>query len=209
MQIQNELDFIIAIDALKNVERRNFNADDQRRENTAEHSWQIIIFAQILYPYARQKQAIDLLRVIRMLSIHDLVEIAVGDTFIFDDKRMEGKYEREKQAAEQLFGSLPGEAGNLFLELWLEFEERNTPDAIFANAVDRLMPFVLNSHTSGKSWREAMVNEIQVRKRLENAIAEAGAAFEEVFHTLLAKNIADGKILAAHGQLPGQAIDDK
>jgi len=198
MQIQNELDFIIAIDALKNVERRNFNADDQRRENTAEHSWQIIIFAQILYPYAKQKEEIDLLRVIRMLSIHDLVEIAVGDTFIFDDNGMEGKFEREKQAAEKLFGSLHSEAGKLFLELWLEFEDRKTADAIFANAIDRLIPFVLNSHTSGKSWREALVTETQVRKRLEEAISEAGIAFEEVFTTLLAKNIAEGKILAAN-----------
>lgn len=198
MQIQNELDFIIAVDALKNVERRNFNADDQRRENTAEHSWQIIIFAQILYPYAQQKEQIDLLRVIRMLSIHDLVEIGVGDTFIFDDKGMEGKFERERQAAEALFGSLNNDTGKLFLELWLEFEDRATPDSVFANAIDRLIPFVLNSNTSGKSWREALVNETQVRTRLQEAISEAGGAFEEVFTTLLAKNIEDGKIVGAN-----------
>ena len=123
MKIQKEIDFIIAVDALKNVERRNYNADDSRRENTAEHSWQIIILAQILYPFAKNKEQIDLLRVIRMLSIHDLVEIEAGDTFLFDDAKMEGKFDREKLAAQNIFGILDNHLSQEFLDLWLEFEE--------------------------------------------------------------------------------------
>jgi putative hydrolase of HD superfamily len=123
MILDKEIDFILAIDALKNVNRRNFNADDSRRENTAEHSWQIIILAQILFPYAKHKENIDLLRVIRMLSIHDLVEIHAGDTFLFDEKLMEGKFEREKIAAQKIFGILDNPLQDIFYNLWLEFEE--------------------------------------------------------------------------------------
>jgi putative hydrolase of HD superfamily len=123
MKIQKEIDFILAVDALKNVQRRNYNADDTRRENTAEHSWQIIILAQILFPYAKNRADIDLLRVIRMLSIHDLVEIEAGDTFLFDEAAMVGKFEREKISAQKIFGILDEPLRTEFFNLWLEFEE--------------------------------------------------------------------------------------
>ncbi|PZP39118.1 MAG: hydrolase, partial [Pseudopedobacter saltans] len=170
MKIQKEIDFILAVDALKNVNRRNYNADDSRRENTAEHSWQIIILAQILFPYAKNNTEINLLRVIRMLSIHDLVEIDAGDTFLFDEEGMKGKFEREKLAAKKIFGILDEPLSSEFYNLWIEFEEEETPDAIFACAIDRMMPFILNTYTSGKSWTEAGVTEKQVRNMLENAI---------------------------------------
>ena len=195
MKIQNEIDFILAVDALKNVNRRNYNADDSRRENTAEHSWQIIILAQILYPYAKQKQEIDLLRVVRMLSIHDLVEIHAGDTFIFDEELMQGKFEREKIAAKQIFGILNNDLSEEFYKLWLEFEEEKTPDAIFACSIDRLMPFVLNSYTSGKSWTEAGVRVDQVRTIIEEAVKRSSDEMGEVFDFLLEKNIQEGKLI--------------
>lgn len=141
MIIDKEIQFILAVDALKNVNRRNYNADDSRRENTAEHSWQIIILAQILFPYAKNKENIDLLRVIRMLSIHDLVEIHAGDTFLFDEAKMEGKFEREKAAAKKIFGILSEPLRTDFFNLWIEFEEEQSADAIFACAIDRIMPF--------------------------------------------------------------------
>ncbi|WP_312089692.1 HD domain-containing protein [Chryseobacterium sp.] len=195
MKIQKEIDFIIAVDALKNVQRRNYNADDSRRENTAEHSWQIIILAQILYPYAKNKADIDLLRVIRMLSIHDLVEIEAGDTFLFDEAAMIGKFEREKLSAQNIFGILDEPIRSEFYNLWLEFEEEKTPDAIFACAIDRIMPFILNSHTSGKSWTEAKVTEQQIRKMLENAICRASDEMEEAFHALLNLSLENKKVV--------------
>ena len=195
MKIQKEIDFIIAIDALKNVQRRNYNADDSRRENTAEHSWQIIILAQILFPYAKNKSEIDLLRVIRMLSIHDLVEIEAGDTFLFDEEAMIGKFEREKISAQKIFGILDEPLQSEFYNLWLEFEAEETPDAIFACAIDRIMPFILNSHTSGKSWTEAAVTETQVRKMLENAICRASDEMGEAFHYLMNLNLESEKVL--------------
>ena len=195
MKIQREIDFIVAIDALKNVQRRNYNADDSRRENTAEHSWQIIVLAQILFPYARNRADIDLLRVIRMLSIHDLVEIEAGDTFLFDEAAMVGKFEREKMSAQNIFGILDEPIRSEFLNLWLEFEEEKTPDAIFACAIDRIMPFILNSHTSGKSWTEAAVTEKQVRNMLENAISRASDEMGEAFQFLMNKNLETEKVL--------------
>jgi len=195
MKIKKEIDFIVAIDALKNVQRRNFNADDSRRENTAEHSWQIIILAQILFPYAKNRADIDLLRVIRMLSIHDLVEIEAGDTFLFDEAAMVGKFEREKLSAQNIFGILEDPIRSEFFNLWLEFEEEQTPDAIFACAIDRIMPFILNSHTSGKSWTEAAVTEKQVRNMLENAISRASDEMGEAFQFLMNLNLESEKVL--------------
>lgn len=195
MKIQKEIDFIVAIDALKNVQRRNYNADDSRRENTAEHSWQIIILAQILFPYAKNRADIDLLRVIRMLSIHDLVEIEAGDTFLFDETAMVGKFEREKLSAQNIFGILDDPIRSEFFNLWLEFEEEQTPDAIFACAIDRIMPFILNSHTSGKSWTEAAVTEKQVRNMLENAISRASDEMGEAFQFLMNLNLESEKVL--------------
>ena len=194
MKLQKEVDFILAVDALKNVNRRNYNADDSRRENTAEHSWQIVILAQILYPYAKNKENIDLLRVIRMLSIHDLVEIKAGDTFLFDEEKMIGKFEREKIAAKEIFSILDNALAEEFFDMWLEFEDETTPDAVFACAIDRIMPFILNSYTSGKSWTEAGVTAEQVRKMIENAVKRASDEMGEVFDTLFEKNILEGKI---------------
>ncbi len=194
MKLQKEIDFILAVDALKNVNRRNYNADDSRRENTAEHSWQIIILAQILYPYAKQKEKIDLLRVIRMLSIHDLVEIHAGDTFIFDEALMEGKFEREKIAARKIFGILNEDLAEEFYNLWIEFEEEKTHDAIFACSIDRIMPFILNSYTEGKSWTEASVTSEQARKIIENAVKRSSDEMGEVFDILIEKNIAEGRL---------------
>lgn len=195
MILEKEIQFILALDALKNVERGNFNLDDKRRENTAEHSWQIVVLAQILYPYAKNKEKIDLLRVLRMLSIHDVVEIEAGDTFIFDEGAMQGKYERELASAKRIFGILDEPISTEFLNLWKEFEAEETPDAIFACAVDRIMPFILNSHTSGTSWVEAQVTENQVRNIIENAVKRASSELGEVFDILLKKALDERKLV--------------
>lgn len=196
MNLENELKFILAMDALKSVERRNYNLDESRRENTAEHSWQIVVLAQILYPYAKNKESISLLRVLRMLSIHDIVEIKAGDTFLFDGEAMIGKYERELEAAKSLFGMLDNSIGEEFLELWMEFEAEDTPDAIFACAVDRIMPFLLNCATSAKSWKEAGIKASQVESMVGEAVRRASAEMGELFYTLFEESIKNGKLLS-------------
>ncbi|MFJ1429307.1 HD family hydrolase [Capnocytophaga canimorsus] len=195
MILEKEIQFILTLDALKNVQRRNYIADDSRRENSAEHSWQIMVFAQILYPYAKNKERIDLARVVRMLSIHDVVEIDAGDTFAFDEQAMQGKYERELASAKRIFGILDEPLQSEFLNLWLEFEAAQTPDAIFACAVDRITPFILNTHTQAKSWRGASITEAQIRKVIENAVKRASEALGEAFDVLLQKALEEGKIV--------------
>ena len=194
MILEKEIHFILALDALKNVNRRNFNLDNLRRENTAEHSWQIVVVAQILLPYAQDKSQIDLLRVIKMLSIHDVVEIEAGDTFIFDQSAMNGKYERELRAAKNTFGILDEPLRSDFLKLWIEFEAEETPDAIFACAVDRIMPFVLNVYGSALSWTEASVKKEQVENIVGKAVKRASAEMGEAFDILLKKAIDEGKL---------------
>ncbi len=194
MVLEKEIKFILTLDALKNVQRRNFNHDDQRRENSAEHSWQIIVLAQILFPYAKNKEKIDLLRVIKMLSIHDVVEIDAGDTFIFDEKAMVGKYERELASAERIFGILEEPMSSEFLGLWKEFETEETPDAVFACAIDRIMPFLLNTHSSGRSWTEAGITESQARKIIEHAVKRASNELGEVFEILINKALDEEKL---------------
>lgn len=195
MILEKEIKFILALDALKNVNRRNFNHDDSRRENTAEHSWQIVVLAQILLPYAKNHEQIDLLRVIKMLSIHDVVEIEAGDTFIFDETKMAGKYDRELQAAKNIFGILDEPLRSEFLNLWIEFEAEETPDAVFACAVDRIMPFILNTHSKATSWTEAGVSAEQVINIVGKAVKRASAEMGDAFDVLLKKAIDEGKLI--------------
>ncbi|QBO57158.1 HD domain-containing protein [Chryseobacterium salivictor] len=194
MVLEKEINFILALDELKNVNRRNFNLDNSRRENTAEHSWQIVVFAQILWPYAKDKKQIDLLRVIKMLSIHDVVEIEAGDTFIFDESAMTGKYERELAAAKKTFGILNEPLSSDFLSLWIEFEAEETPDAVFACAVDRIMPFILNVYGDGVSWTEAGIQPHQVENIVGKAVRKASEEMGEAFDILLRKAIDEGKL---------------
>ena len=177
------------------MDRKIFNLDNPRRENTAEHSWQIVVFAQILLPYAKDKDKIDLLKVIRMLSIHDVVEIEAGDTFIFDEGAMTGKYERELQAAKNTFGILDEPLNSDFLNLWREFEAEETPDAIFACAVDRIMPFLLNVYGSAESWTEAGVKVAQVENIVGTAVKKASTELGEAFDILLKKAFEQGKLV--------------
>lgn len=194
MILAKEIAFILAIDALKNIERRNYILSDTRRENTAEHSWQIIVFAQILLPYAKDRDKIDLLKVLKMLSIHDVVEIGAGDTFVYDQAAHKGKYEREWACANELFGILEEPLRSEFLNLWQEFEAKESPEAIFANAVDRIMPFLLNAHTSAKSWREANITDAKARSIIEVAVKQASDALGEAFECLLEKAVLEGKL---------------
>lgn len=195
MILEKEIKFILALDALKNVNRRNFNHDDSRRENTAEHSWQIVVLAQILLPYAKNHEQIDLLRVIKMLTIHDVVEIEAGDTFIFDETKMAGKYDRELQAAKNIFGILDEPLHSEFLNLWIEFEAEETPDAVFACAVDRIMPFILNTHSKATSWTEAGVSAERVINIVGKAVKRASEEMGEAFDVLLKKAIDEGKLI--------------
>ena len=165
-RLKQQIEFILEVDKLKNVIRRNYLVDDSRRENTAEHSWHSILLALILFEYAENRSQLDLLRVVKMIAIHDLVEIEAGDTFMFDTEGNKERFNRENQAAKKLFTKLPYDQGKEYYELWLEFEKEETHDSIFAASVDKIMPVLLNTYSTGISWREAEVTSEMVFETL-------------------------------------------
>ena len=160
-RLEAQIGFILEIDRLKTISRRTYLTDKSRFENSAEHSWHIAIMAMVLADYANAPN-IDLLRVIKMLLIHDLVEIDAGDTFVYDSDAGADKQDRELAAAERIFNLLPKDQSVHFRDLWDEFEERKTPEAKFAAALDRLQPLLHNLYTRGKSWQEHGVRKDQV-----------------------------------------------
>ncbi|AKG24498.1 phosphohydrolase [Calothrix sp. 336/3] len=164
-RLNKQLDFIIEIDRLKHILRQTLLTDASRRENTAEHSWHIAVMAIIFAEYAPKN--VDILQVIKMLLIHDLVEIDAGDTFCYDIQGNQDKAQRETQAANRLFGLLPLEQGQELRVLWEEFEAQNTPTAKFAAALDRIQPFLHNVQTEGGTWRIHGISRSQVMKRME------------------------------------------
>lgn len=150
-RFQKQLEFILEIDKMKTVLRQSLICGKTRQENDAEHSWHMAVMAVLLYEYAPSKD-VNLLRVIKMILIHDLVEIYAGDTFCFDKKGNEDKELREKAAADQLFPMLPEDQASEFRALWEEFDTMQTIDSIYAAAIDRLQPFLLNYCNDGYTW---------------------------------------------------------
>ena len=170
-RLDRQISFLLEADRLKQIERMTKILGESRRENSAEHSWHLALFALVLAEHA--DEAFDVPRVILMLLLHDLVEIDAGDTFAYDDAAYESKAERERMAADRLFGILPDDQGHDLRALWEEFEEGETPEARFANAVDRLQPLLLNHANNGGPWREHGISRERVVAR--NAPIGAGS----------------------------------
>ncbi len=163
-RLSQQIQFILEIDKLKHILRQTLLTDSSRRENTAEHSWHIAIMAMILGEYA--PTGTDICRAIKMLLIHDLVEIDAGDTFCYDAQGNVSKSEREIKAANRIFGLLPNDLESEIKQLWEEFEQQNTPTAKFATALDRMQPFLHNGETQGGTWKIHGITSNQVMKRM-------------------------------------------
>jgi len=162
-RLKKQIDFIIEIDKLKQVFRQSILIGDSRNENDSEHSWHLAVMAMLLSEYS--KDSIDVLKVIKMLLIHDIVEIDANDTFCYDEKANEDKAERELKAAERIFNILPQDQAEEIWSLWREFEEMKTPEARFAASMDRLEPILLNYNTNGHTWKKPNVTSEKVYKR--------------------------------------------
>jgi len=171
-RFQCQIEFIVEVDKLKRVLRQTIITDKSRQENSAEHSWHIALMTIILSEYAENPQ-IDVFRVVKMLLVHDLVEIDAGDTFCYDNHAREDQHERERQAAKRIFNLLPKDQARRLQSLWEEFEARQTLNSRFANALDRLQPLINNYYTGGKAWRKHGVKRHQVVAR--NCMIEDGA----------------------------------
>jgi putative hydrolase of HD superfamily len=163
-RLQAQLRFVVEIDKLKRVLRRTTLMDATRNENSAEHSWHLALMAVLLEEYVPEPA--DLGRVVRMVLVHDIVEIDAGDTFCYDPDANLDKAQREQLAAERIFGLLPPDQALEMKALWEEFEEARTADARFANALDRLQPLLHNLHTGGGTWRIHGIAHDQVLERM-------------------------------------------
>lgn len=188
-RLHQQIGFILEIDKLKLIVRRTLLIDQSRRENDAEHSWHLAMMALVLAEYA--EPGVDIGRVIRMLLLHDLVEIDAGDAFFYDAAAEADKAAREQQAAERLFGLLPGGQGEDLRVLWEEFEARETADARFARALDRVQPMLHNFHTEGGTWKEYGVTLDQVRSR-RALIADASPQLWDYVDGLLVEAVRRG-----------------
>jgi putative hydrolase of HD superfamily len=164
-RIERQLSFLVEADGLKNVLRRTLLTDGSRQENSAEHSWHLALTAMVLEEYA--SAPVNMARVLRMLIVHDVVEIDAGDTFAFDTAGNATKEGRERCAADRIFGLLPEELRSELRGLWEEFDEAVTPEARFANAVDRIQPFLQNRETRGGSWHIHNLSREQVLARMD------------------------------------------
>lgn len=188
-RLTRQLAFILEIDRLKCVIRRTLLTDRSRRENSAEHSWHLAVMALVLAEHAPQE--VDVLRVVKMLLVHDVVEIDAGDVFLYDEAARAGKEERERQAAHRVFGMLPREQGEEMIALWEEFEARSTPEARFAYSLDRLQPLMHNYATEGASWAEYGIRACQVRDA-NRCIGEGAEALWEHASRLIEGAIGKG-----------------
>jgi putative hydrolase of HD superfamily len=163
--LHDQISFLLELDKLKAILRRTRPVGMSRQENSAEHSWHVALMAMLLAEYA--EPAVDVGRVVKILLLHDIVEIDADDTFLYDEAGAAAKADMEMQAAERLFGMLPAEQGASFMALWREYEERETAEGRFAYACDRLLPMLQNLANQGQSWLENGVRFEQViRKNL-------------------------------------------
>lgn len=187
-----QINFIIEIDKLKSIWRQTTLIDGSRRENDAEHSWHLAVMTMLLSEYANKKD-IDVLRVMKMVIIHDLVEIDAGDTFAYDQEGYKDKEKREEEAANRIFSILPKDQYKEIYHLWREFEEGHTPEARFAAALDRVQPLLHNYYTEGGTWKQHNVTLDQVTKRFE-PIKEGSEVLGKLVEEIINESVAKGYI---------------
>ena len=178
-RLERQIAFVIEIDKLKEVLRRTILMDGSRQENAAEHSWHLAVMALLLSEYAVEND-FDLFRVIKMLLIHDIVEIDAGDTYCYDDVEVAKQAAREKMASERIFSILPPDQSEEFRRLWEEFEARKTSEAQFANALDCFQPILHNYSTNGKIWKKHHIKRDQVLARNDHVQDSAPVIWKRI-----------------------------
>jgi putative hydrolase of HD superfamily len=195
-RLERQIRFIIEADKLKEVFRQTLCTQSRRYENSAEHSWHFALMVIILAEHANQP--VDVLRVLKMVLIHDLVEIDAGDTYAYDTANMATQHAREAQAADRIFGLLPPDQAADYRALWEEFEARQTPEARFAAACDRFHPMLLNCLTGGETWRKHGVTHDKVVARNQHT-KEGSSALWAYAARMLDEAKGNGSFSREHG----------
>jgi putative hydrolase of HD superfamily len=192
-RFKRQVEFLLEIDRLKHTFRQTILLDRSRHENSVEHSWHIALSAMIFSEYA-DRQGIDLGRVLRMVLVHDLVEIDAGDTYCYDEQAGVDQHAREQRAAERIFGLLPADQAESFRHLWDEFEEARSAEARYAHAMDRFQAFLHNYFTEGQMWRRHGIRRAQVIGRMQPVERGAPRLWDYV-STLIEDAVARGYLL--------------
>jgi putative hydrolase of HD superfamily len=188
-RLSRQMRFIVEVDQMKAVLRASPLLAADRRENDAEHSWHLAVMVLLLAEYA--DEPVDRARTIELVLVHDLVEVYAGDTPIYELTSGPAQEERERAAADRLFALLPADQSAALRALWDEFERRETPEARFAKAMDRLQPLLLNYNGQGGTWRTPGVTESVVRER-KSVIGAASSALWDYSQELIAGGAARG-----------------
>ena len=162
-RLEKQFDFALEIDKEKRIGRQTYCSDGHTLENDAEHAWHAALMAILLSEYANEP--VDILKVVKMLLIHDIVEIDAGDTYAYDDAGIATQAEREQKAADRIYNLLPYDQAQELMLLWQEFEALASPEAKFAKAMDNLQPAMLNAATDGRAWKEHQVKLSKILKR--------------------------------------------
>ncbi len=191
-RLEKQLDFIREIDKEKQIFRQNCLVDGSRKENDAEHAWHMAIMVFLLSEYANEE--IDVLKTIRMLLIHDIVEIDAGDTYAYADVPKSEQHAKEELAAKRIFGILPEDQATELMALWEEFEAGESKEARFARTMDNIQPMLLNDASNGKSWKEHEVVLSKVLKRNEPTPKGSKVLWEYAKEHIIKKNVELGYV---------------
>lgn len=188
-ELLQQLDFIKEIDKIKYIQRKTKLFNSNRNENDAEHSWHLAMMVIVLANHSNE--AIDVLKVIKMVLIHDIVEIDAGDTFIYDTNKNHSNTEKERVAANRIFGLLPNKQSEELIAIWEEFEAGETNEAKFARAMDRLEPLLQNVSNNGGTWKEFGVGYSKVYEK-KQVIAEGSKTIWDFAEKLIDESVDKG-----------------
>jgi len=190
--LEKQIKFILEIDKMKNVFRRTYICDGSRNENDAEHSWHLAVMAIILKDYFDKD--VDLLHVIEMVLIHDLVEVYAGDTYLYDEIGNTDKADREQKAADKLFAMLPENQCKEFMDLWHEFETKETKESKFAGVLDRFQPLLLNYMNKGNTWQQNNIHSEQLIEK-QKIILDGPEEIANLFRKIINDAIDKGYLM--------------
>jgi len=188
-QLLKQINFIKEIDKIKYIQRKTKLFHSDRPENDAEHSWHLAMMTIVLAEHS--DVPVDVLKVLKMVLIHDIVEIDAGDTFIYDTQKNHNNTENELIAAKRIFGLLPDEQAEELIAIWQEFEAGETPEARFAKAMDRIEPLLQNTSNNGGTWREFDVDYSKVFEK-KKVIAQSSATLWKFAENLLNESVEKG-----------------
>ena len=188
-RLRQQVAFIHEIDKLKYIQRRTRLFNSNRSENDAEHSWHLAMMTLVLVQHS--EVPVDVLKVLKMVLIHDIVEIDAGDTFIYDTAKNHSNTEEERKAAQRIFGILPQKQADEMLSIWEEFESGQTPEAKFARTMDRLEPLLQNISNKGGTWKEFGVDYSKVYEK-KKVMKEGSTAIWNYAENLINESVEKG-----------------